>query len=258
MARIKTKEEIVSLRKGGRILAKILRELAAYVKPGISTEDVNDYALMLAEKYGAEPVLLGYHPEFAPIPYPAALCTSVNDTVQHGVPNPKEILEEGDIINLDMSIGYEGMIVDSGVTIPVGGKTDPISQKLIDVTREALALGIKQAKPGNHIGDISHAIQTHVEAAGFSIVEVLCGHGVGHAVHEEPMVPNFGKAGSGPVIKVGNVFAIEPIVNVGDKEVWFDDDGDGYSVFTVDGSRAAHFEHTVAITEKGPEIMTKE
>lgn len=258
MARIKTKDEIASLRKGGRILAKILKELAVYAKPGVSTEDINDYALKLVEDFGVEPVLLGYHPEFAPIPYPAALCTSVNDTVQHGVPNAKEILKAGDIINLDMSIGYEGMIVDSGITVPVGGKTDPVSQKLIDVTREALALGIKQAKPGNHIGDISHAIQTHVEAHGFSIVEVLCGHGVGHAVHEEPMVPNFGKAGSGPMIKVGNVFAIEPIVNIGDKEVWFDDDGDGYSVFTVDGSRAAHFEHTVAITEKGPEIMTKE
>ena len=251
MSRIKTKEEIVSLRKGGKILAKILKELA-------STGEINDYALKLVEDFGAEPVLLGYHPEFASIPYPAALCTSVNDTVQHGIPHPKEILEEGDIINLDMSIGYEGMIVDSGITIPVGGKTDPVSQKLIEVTREALLLGIKQAKPGNHIGDISHAIQTHVESNGFSIVEVLCGHGVGHAVHEEPMVPNFGKAGTGPLIKIGNVFAIEPIVNVGDKEVWFDDDGDGYSLYTVDGSRCAHFEHTVAITERGPEIMTKE
>ncbi|MFZ2253228.1 MAG: type I methionyl aminopeptidase [Minisyncoccia bacterium] len=258
MARIKTKEEIVSLRKGGKILAKILKELALYAKPGVSTEDINDYALKLTEEFGAEPVLLGYHPEFAPIPYPAALCTSVNDTVQHGIPHAEEILKEGDIINLDMSIGYEGMIVDSGITIPVGGKTDDVSQKLIDVTKEALLLGIKQAKAGNHIGDISHAIQTHVEANGFSVVEVLCGHGVGHAVHEEPMVPNFGKPGTGPLIKVGNVFAIEPIVNVGSKEVWFDDDGDGYSVFTVDGSRCAHFEHTVAITERGPEIMTKE
>ena len=258
MSRIKTKEEIVSLRKGGKILAKILKELALYAKPGVSTGEINDYALKLVEDFGAEPVLLGYHPEFAPIPYPAALCTSVNDTVQHGIPHPKEILEEGDIINLDMSIGYEGMIVDSGITIPVGGKTDAVSQKLIEVTKEALALGIKQAKPGNHIGDIGHAIQTYVEANGFSVVEVLCGHGVGHAVHEEPMIPNFGKAGSGPVIKVGNVFAIEPIVNVGSKEVWFDDEGDGYSVYTVDGSRCAHFEHTVAITEKGPEIMTRE
>jgi methionyl aminopeptidase len=257
MAKIKTKDEINSLRKGGKILAKILRELAEASQPGVSTEDINDLALSLAEKYGAEPVLLGYHPEFADRPYPAALCTSVNNTVQHGVPRADEILKEGDIINLDMSIGYEGMIVDSGITVPVG-KTDPVSEKLMKVTKEALALGIKQAKPGNHIGDIGHAVATYVRAQGFSIVEVLCGHGVGHAVHEEPQVPNFGKAGTGPKIQVGNVFAIEPIVNVGKKDVWFDDDGDGYSVFTNDGSRSAHFEHTVAITEKGPEIMTRE
>lgn len=257
MARIKTKQEIESLRKGGKILAKILKELVKYSQPGISTEDINDYALKLAEDFGAEPVLLGYFPTFASRPYPAALCTSVNNTVQHGVPRADQILKEGDIINLDMSIGYEGMIVDSGVTVPVG-KIDPLSQKLIDVTREALVIGIKQAKPGNHIGDIGYAVQTFVEAHGFSIVEALCGHGVGHAVHEEPFVPNFGKAGTGLEIKVGNVFAIEPIVNIGKKDVIFDDDGDGYSVFTVDGSRAAHFEHTVAITERGPEIMTKE
>ena len=148
------------------------------------------------------------------------------------------------------------MITDSGITVPVG-KTDPMSQKLMDVTREALAIGIKQAQPGNRIGDIGHAIETFVHSRGFSIVEVLCGHGVGHAVHEDPQVPNFGRAGTGPIIRVGNVFAIEPIVNIGKKDVVFDDDGDGYSVFTVDGSRSAHFEHTVAITEKGPEIMTK-
>ncbi len=256
MSRIKTTEEIESLRKGGKILAKILKELARYAQPGISTIDINDYALKLAEDFGAEPVLLGYHPEFASSPYPAALCTSVNDTVQHGVPREDEVLKDGDILNLDMTIGYEGMIVDSGITIPIG-TIDSASQKLIDVTREALALGIKQAKPGNHIGDISHAIQTFVESRGLSIVRELCGHGVGHAVHEDPQIPNFGKAGTGPLIKVGNVFAIEPIVNIGKRDVFFDDAGDGYSVFTVDGSRAAHFEHTVAITERGPEIMTK-
>jgi methionyl aminopeptidase len=257
MARIKTLEEINLLRKGGKILARILRELAEYSKPGVSTEDINDYALKLAEDYGVEPVLLGYHPQFADRPYPAALCTSVNNTVQHGVPRPDEILKEGDIINLDMSIGYNGMIVDSGVTVPVG-KIDAQSQKLIDVTREALMLGIDQARPGNRIGDISHAIETHIRKYGFGIVEVLCGHGVGHAVHEDPQIPNFGRAGTGPKIQVGNVFAIEPIVNIGGKDVIFDDEGDGYSVFTVDGSRSAHFEHTVAITEKGPEIMTRE
>jgi methionyl aminopeptidase len=256
MARIKTPDEIERLRAGGKLLAKILKELSQYVKPGISTEDINDYALKLAEDFGVEPVLLGYHPEFAEYPYPAALCTSVNNTVQHGIPRADEILKEGDIINLDMTIGYQGMIVDSGITIPVG-TADPQSMKLIEVTREALAIGIKQAKAGNHIGDISHAVETFVRARGFSVVEALCGHGVGHAVHEDPQIPNFGKAGTGPLIKVGNVFAIEPIVNIGKKEVVFDDAGDGYSVFTADRSRSAHFEHTVAVTERGPEIMTK-
>lgn len=256
MARIKTPQEIEYLREGGRILARILKTLGEYAKPGVSTEDINDYAMKLAEDFGAETVLLGYHPEFADRPYPAALCTSVNNTVQHGVPRADEILKEGDIINLDMSIGYKGMITDSGITVPVG-KVDKVSQKLMDVTREALALGIKAAQPGNHIGDIGYAVQTLVESRGFSVVEVLCGHGVGHAVHEDPQIPNFGHPGTGPVIKVGNVFAIEPIVNVGSKEVYFDDEGDGYSVYTVDGSRCAHFEHTVAITENGPEIMTK-
>jgi methionyl aminopeptidase len=255
---IKTKKEIEHLRKGGDILARILRMLSEYSKPGISTEDINEYALELVKEYNVEPVLLGYHPEFAQRPYPAVLCTSVNDTVQHGVPRTDEILKDGDIINLDMSIAYEGMIVDSGVTIPVGNRIDSESQRLIAVTKEALRRGIKQAQPGNHIGDIGYAIQEYVEAHGFSVVKVLCGHGVGHAVHEEPQIPNFGIKGDGYVIRVGNVFAIEPIVNIGSEEVVFDDEGDGYSVHTQDGSRSAHFEHTVAITEHGPEIMTKE
>jgi methionyl aminopeptidase len=257
MSRIKTPQEIESLRKGGKILAKILKKLGEHVQPGVSTEDINDYALKLVEEFGVEPVLLGYHPEFADKPYPAALCTSVNNTVQHGIPRADQILKDGDIINLDMSIGFEGMIVDSGVTVPVG-KIESMSQKLIDVTREALAVGIRQAKPGNRIGDIGHAIETFVKSKGFSVVEALCGHGVGHAVHEDPQIPNFGKAGTGPKMQVGNVFAIEPIVNAGKKDVVFDDAGDGYSVYTADGSRSAHFEHTVAITENGPEIMTKE
>ena len=256
MALIKTEEEIEHLREGGKILARILKELKEFVRPGISTTDINDYALSRCEEYGAEPVLLGYHPEFADYPYPAALCTSVNNTVQHGIPREDEILKEGDVINLDMTIGFNGMIVDSGITIPVG-KIDAESQKLIDVTREALAIGIKEAKAGKRIGDISHAIEAFVKSRGLSIVEVLCGHGVGHAVHEEPQIPNFGKAGTGPLIKVGNVFAIEPIVNIGKKDVVFDDEGDGYSVYTKDGSRSAHFEHTVVITAKGPEIVTK-
>lgn len=252
----KSPEEIEILKEGGHILAGILKELGRLSEPGVTTEEINDHALSLVEKYDVEPVLLGYHPDFATHPYPAALCTSVNNVVQHGVPRPDEVLEKGDIINLDMSIGHKGLIVDSGITVPVV-ETDPKSQKLIDVTREARAIGIKEARPGNYTGDIGHAIETFVKSHGFSVVEVLCGHGVGYAVHESPLVPNFGKKGEGTKIEVGHVYAIEPIVNVGDKDVVFDDEGDGYSVFTADGSWSAHFEHTVAITENGPVIMTE-
>lgn len=252
----KTNEEIETMQEGGNILAEILTDLSEYVRPGVSTEDVNDQAMQLVERHGVEPVLLGYFPDFAPKPYPAALCTSVNDVVQHGIPRQDEVLKEGDIINLDMSIGYKGLVVDSGVTVPVGA-IDKASQKLIVTTREALAIGIKEAKAGNHTGDIGHAIETFVKSRGMSVVEALCGHGVGYAVHEDPQIPNFGERGSGTLIEVGHVFAIEPIVNLGSKDVVFDDDGDGYSVFTTDGSRSAHFEHTVAVTEAGPRILTK-
>lgn len=252
----KTPDEIEVLKEAGAILGTMLKELGKALKPGMTTLDIDDMAMELVEKYNVEPVLLGYHPSFADMPYPAAICVSVNDCVQHGVPSVDVVLEEGDVVNLDMSIAHKGLIVDSGITVGVG----PISAeatRLIDVTKEALALGIKQAKPGNHIGDISHAIQSLVESRGFSVVEVLCGHGVGYAVHEEPTIPNFGRAGTGPMIEVGHVYAIEPIVNVGKADVYFDDDGDGYSVYTEDGSISAHFEHTVAITKDGPVILTK-
>lgn len=252
----KTPEQIEILRQAGSILATILKELGAACKPGVSTLHLDDLAMELAEKYQVEPVLLGYHPGFADRPYPAAVCISVNNCVQHGIPTEEIILEEGDVVNIDMSIAYKDMFVDSGITVGVG-EIDAESRKLLDVTREALALGIKAAQPGGRIGDISHAIQTFVESRGFSVVEVLCGHGVGYAVHEEPTIPNFGKPGTGPKIEVGHVYAIEPIVNIGKPDVVFDDEGDGYSVYTVDGSWSAHFEHTVAITENGPEIMTK-
>lgn len=252
----KTPEEIEVLKEAGHILAQILREVAKEAVPGATTLALDDRAMELAEEYGVEPVLLGYHPGFADRPYPAAVCISVNDCVQHGIPSEEVVLKEGDTVNIDMSIGHKGMIVDSGITVPVGEISDE-ARRLLEVTKEALALGIKQAKPGNHIGDISAAVQQLVESRGFSVVEVLCGHGVGYAVHEEPTIPNFGKAGTGPKIEVGHVYAIEPIVNIGKPDVYFDDEGDGYSVYTVDGSWSAHFEHTVAITENGPLILTK-
>jgi methionyl aminopeptidase len=252
----KTPEEIAILREGGAILANILKELGNACQPGTSTLELDDLAMELTEKYQVEPVLLGYHPAFADRPYPAAICTSVNNCVQHGIPSESVVLEEGDVVNIDMVIGYRGLFVDSGLTVGVG-EIDQENRKLLDVTREALAHGIKAAQPGARIGDISHAIQSFVESRGLSVVTALCGHGVGHAVHEEPNIPNFGKPHTGPTIEVGHVYAIEPIVNVGGPDVEFDDEGDGYSVFTKDGSYSAHFEHTVAITENGPEILTK-
>jgi len=252
----KSPKEIELLRVGGAILAQILERLGSEAQPGVSTLTLDDIAMELAQEHGVQPVLLGYHPEFADTPYPAAVCVSVNNCVQHGIPSEDIILEEGDVVNIDMSISHEGMIVDSGITVGVG-QIDDQARKLIEVTREALALGVKAAQPGNHIGDISAAVQALVESRGFSVVEVLCGHGVGYAVHEEPNIPNHGRAGTGPLIEVGHVYAIEPIVNIGKPDVTFDDEGDGYSVYTDDGSWSAHFEHTVAITEDGPLVLTK-
>ncbi len=252
----KSPEEIAKLRIAGGILAKILKTLGKESVPGMSTLDLDDRAMELIEEYGVEPALLGYHPEFAPMPFPAAICISVNNCVQHGIPSSDIVLKEGDVVNLDMSIGYQGMIVDSGITVGVGAISDT-DRKLIAATQEALAHAIKEAKPGNHIGDISHVIETFIKSRGFSCVEVLCGHGVGYKIHEEPLIPNVGRAGDGPLIEVGHVYAIEPIVNVGTKDVWFDDKGDGYSVYTKDGKNSAHFEHTVVIAETGAEILTK-
>ncbi len=252
----KTSEEIEILKEAGTKLALILKELAKVAVVGMTTLSLDDRAMELVEEYGVEPVLLGYHPDFADRPYPAAVCISVNNCVQHGIPSEEIVLEEGDTVNIDMSLAYKGMIVDSGITVGVG-EIDDEARRLLACTQEALAHGIKAAKVGGHIGDISAAIQTFVESRGFSVVEVLCGHGVGYAVHEEPTIPNFGKAGTGPEIEVGHVYAIEPIVNVGKPDVFFDDEGDGYSVYTQDESWSAHFEHTVAMTEDGPVILTK-
>jgi len=252
----KSPEEIAILAEGGAILAQILQTLGQAALAGVSTLELDDLAMELAAAAGVEPALLGYHPEFAAVPYPAAVCVSVNNCVQHGIPSAENVLQDGDVVNIDMSIAYGGMIVDSGITVGVG-EIDEQSRKLIEVTREALALGIKAAQPGNHIGDIGAAVQRLVESRGFSVVEVLCGHGVGYAIHEAPNIPNYGQAGTGPLIEVGHVYAIEPIVNIGKPDVVFDDEGDGYSVYTADDSWSAHFEHTVVITPDGPVILTK-
>lgn len=252
----KSSAEIATLTEAGKILGRILRELKKEAVVGATTLDIDDRAMQLVEEYGVEPVLLGYHPTFASTPYPASVCVSVNDCVQHGIPSAEIVLKDGDVVDIDMSIGYQGMVVDAGLTVGVGELSED-ARRLIATTEEALAHAIKFAQPGNHIGDIGHAIQTFIESRGMSCVEVLCGHGVGYAVHEEPLIPNIGKPGTGALIEVGHVYAIEPIVNLGKADVYFDDEGDGYSVYTKDGSLSAHFEHTVAITEHGPVILTK-
>jgi len=252
----KTAEEIELLKLAGGKLSTILKTLVKELKPGITTLEVDERAQELADKLSVEPVLLGYHPTFADRPYPAATCISINNCVQHGIPSSDIVIHDGDIVNLDMSVGYQGMVVDSGLTVGVGNISEEAG-KLLACTKEALMIGIKQAKPGNRIGDISYAIQNFVESRGFSVVEVLCGHGVGYAVHEDPNIPNLGRPGTGPKIEAGHVYAIEPIVNIGKSDVYFDDDGDGYSVYTTDGSWSAHFEHSVVVTDKGPLILTK-
>lgn len=256
MIRKKSPEDIEKLREGGKILARILDVLEKMVAPGVTTEELNDEAMRLMEEYGAEPVLLGYHPDFASRPYPAAICTSINDVIVHGIPNENSYaLKEGDTVSIDLSLGYKKLIVDSARTIPVG-VVEKETLKLLNVTKEARAIGIKAAQVGNHIGDIGHAIETFVNKYGFGIVQDLCGHGVGYEVHEAPYVPNFGKAGTGELIEAGLVLAIEPMINAGSHEVVFDKK-DGYTVRTKDGSQSAHFEHTVVITEDGPEVVTK-
>jgi len=252
---IKTKEEIAVLRAGGKRLATILRALAEAVKIGVSTKTLNDMAERLVREGGDTPSFLGYTPLGAKRPYPAALCVSINDEVVHGIPNETErFLKEGDIVSLDMGLIHEGLVTDSALTVLVG-KADAKAKQLLKVTKTALEKGIRAAKAGATTGDIGHAIETHVKPYGYGIVRELAGHGVGYAVHEEPYVPNYGRKGEGERLRKGMVIAIEPMLNDGGAAVKLD--ADGYTYRTRDGSRSAHFEHTVVITERGAEILTQ-
>ncbi|MFT5036743.1 MAG: methionyl aminopeptidase [Candidatus Azotimanducaceae bacterium] len=251
---IKTDEAITKLRKGGKILAAILDELEKVAVVGNTTLDIDDRAMELIEEYGVEPLILGYHPQFAPRPFPAATCVSLNDIIVHGIPNedPKTI-EDGDIVSIDMVIGYQGVVLDSARTVGAGNISTE-AQALMDVTKAALKAGISAAQPGARVKEIGRAIEK-VVPEGFGIVEALSGHGVGYEIHEEPMVPNFEMKGESPELLPGMVIAIEPMIIAGDKDVIFDEH-DGYTVFTADGGLGAHMEHTVLITKKGPEILT--
>lgn len=245
---LKNKWEIEILRKANTIVMEILLFFKERVRPGISTFEFEELALELCEKKGVKPAFKGYRG------YPYAVCVSVNEVIVHGMPKKEKILKEGDIVSFDFGVIYEGYVGDAALTVGVGEISDK-AKKLLKVTEEALYKGIEKAHFGNRIGDISYAIQKHVESNGFNVIREFVGHGVGRQLHEPPEVPNFGKPGKGPKIEIGMVLAIEPMVSAGNPEVEILEDG--WTAVTKDRSLAAHFEHSVAITPQGPEILSR-
>lgn len=235
------------MREAGRIVALTLAALRAAVRPGVSTAELDALAEEMAHKHGAIPSFKGYRG------YPASLCASINEEVVHGIPSPRRVLREGDIISLDFGAVYEGLQGDAAITVPVG-RVSETARRLLSVTEQALAVGVAQTRANNRLSDIGHAIQTYVEGHGFSVVRQYVGHGIGRAMHEEPNVPNFGPPGRGPLLKPGMVLALEPMVNVGTYNTVVLDDN--WTVVTEDGSLSAHFEHTVAVTPNGPAVLT--
>ncbi|MBI2627706.1 type I methionyl aminopeptidase [Candidatus Nomurabacteria bacterium] len=259
MTIIKTPGEIEILREGGKRLATILYKVKEMVKPGISTWELDKYAEKLIKDGGDLPAFLNYRPAGAKVPFPASLCVSVNDEVVHGIPNKKRILKGGDIVSLDLGLKHKNLFTDMALTVLVAvpaGKVNVANQKLLEVTERALQVGIEAARAGNTIGDIGNSIESFVRSKRtYGIVEVLSGHGVGHAIHEDPFIPNFGKKGTGEKLVPGMVIAIEPMLNNGAKNVTID--SDGYTFRTADGQNSAHFEHTILVTENEAEILTR-
>jgi len=251
---IKTPEEIKILREGGKHLATVLNKVKEKIAPGISTKDLDIYAEKLIRDMGDSPAFLNYRPNGASISFPASLCVSVNDEVVHGIPSKKRILKEGDIISLDLGIKHSGLFTDMALTAPVGAVSKG-NLKLLQITEQALQVGINAARMGNTIGDISNSIESFVRPYKYGIVEVLSGHGVGRAIHEDPYIPNFGKKGTGARLVPGMVIALEPMINLGTKNVVID--ADGHTFRTADGKNSAHFEHTILITKGEAEILTK-
>lgn len=249
----KTAGELDAMATAGAALAECIEILRAEVKPGATTLQIDAVAEEAVRARGAIPAFLGYPSGSDAPPFPGTICASLNDEIVHGIPGPVR-LQDGDILSVDIGLILDGWVADSARTIPIGA-ISPEAARLISVTETALARGIAQARPGNHVGDIGHAVQSEVEAAGFSVVRALVGHGVGRTMHEEPQVPNFGEPGTGPVLEPGIVIAIEPMVNAGGIDVTVD--ADGWTIRTADGSLSAHAEHTVAITENGPRILTQ-
>jgi methionyl aminopeptidase len=243
----KSKTEIEKMRAAGQIVARVLKRLSEMVEPGVTTRDLDLEAERMIRDAGAIPTFKGYHG------YPASICASVNDEVVHGIPGNRR-LREGDIIGIDCGATYQGYVGDAAVTVPVGNISDDI-WKLIGATRRSLYAAIEKCRVGNRLGDVCSAVQAYVEPLGYSVVKNYCGHGIGRAMHEEPQVPNYGRAGTGPILREGWVLAIEPMVNLGRDDVKVLPDG--WTVITLDGRPSAHFEHTVAITQDGPQILTE-
>ncbi|OHA58785.1 MAG: type I methionyl aminopeptidase [Candidatus Vogelbacteria bacterium RIFOXYD1_FULL_44_32] len=253
MIRLKSDADIATLKIGGQRQAKILSQLAVMVKPGLTTVELDDYARELITKNGDTPAFLNYRPRGSRLAYPATLCVSINEEIVHGIPS-KRVIKEGDLVTLDLGIVHEGMFTDSAITVGVG-QIATEDQKLLNVTKEALRIGIEAALPGRTTGHIGQAIEKYVLGEGFGLVRDLSGHGVGFAVHEDPEVPNYGRAGEGEKLVPGLVIAIEPMVVVGSEDTKIL--ADGFTFITADKKNSAHFEHTIVVTEKKPEILTE-
>ena len=244
---IKSDDEIAIMRCAGRIVAGTLQRLVEELRPGLVVKELDKVVRREFEKYGVVPTFLGYHG------YPATVCVSVNEEIVHGIPG-KRVIQDGDVVSLDLGCTYRGFVADSALTVIVGTET-PETRKLVDVTKASLDEGIKHAMAGHRLGEISHAIEEYVESHGFGVVREYVGHGVGRDMHEEPQVPNYGPADRGPLLKKGMVLALEPMVTTGDWHTRQLDDN--WTVTTIDGGLSAHFEHTIAISENGAEVLTR-
>jgi len=242
----KTPEQVDKMAAAGEVLVRCLCMVAAKVRPGVTTKELDLAAEKFIRSQGAEPAFKGYRG------FPGSICASPNSMVVHGIPSPYE-LKRGDVLSVDIGVTKDGWVADAAITVPVG-VIDPGARKLLDVTKAALFAGAEQMQPGNHLGDVSAAIQRTVEIEGLSIIRTLVGHGIGREMHEDPQVPNFGEPGKGPELEEGTVLAIEPMVNAGGPLVRMGDDG--WAVYSQDGSLAAHFEFTIAVTADGPRILT--
>jgi methionyl aminopeptidase len=243
---IKSDDEIAIMRHAGSVVAQTLHKLADELRPGLIVKDLDKTVRREFERHQVVPTFLGYHG------YPATVCVSVNEEIVHGIPG-KRVIKDGDIVSLDLGCTYKGFVADSAITVIVG-QEQPERRKLVDVAKASLCVGIAQVRAGNRLGQVSNAIQEYIESNGFGVVREYVGHGVGRAMHEEPQVPNFGPADKGPILKKGMVLALEPMVTAGD---WRTRQlADNWTVVTADGSMAAHFEHTVAVTEGDPVVLT--